>query len=98
MAEEIDIIINILPQLRDQYLKTALTKVIEFYEFKRKCDKVNFYGNLIPIPKDVNNDLSKKLTYIRNLLIEHPELFKHRRMCVCCGRDLHPSKFGVSKE
>jgi len=97
MVDEVQLIYNILPYVNDSYLKTALPRVIEFYEFKRNCDKVNFYGDIIPIPKDINNDLSKKLTYIRNLLIEHPELFKHKRTCVCCGNDLHPSKFGVSK-
>ena len=96
MVDQVELIYNLLPQLTDSYLKTALSRVIEFYLFKRKCDELNFYGDIIPIPKDINNDLSKKLKYIRNLLIEHPELFKHKRMCVCCGRDLHPSKFGVS--
>jgi len=97
MATLVEEINRLLPQVSNEEIKRLLQNELSKYKVLDIPTTYNFYGNIIPMPSDIVNDIDKKLNYIRMLMKQHPYLFTSKHKCSKCGNEYNITMFGVLK-
>jgi hypothetical protein len=97
MATLVEEINRLLPQVNNKEIKILLQNELSKYKVLETPTTYNFYGNIIPIPSDIVNDVDKKLNHIRMLMKDHPYLFTSKHKCSKCGKEYNITKFGILK-